>query len=165
MEQTLRPRRWRLDFHQLGDARYDPDLHLSAESSLWSDVVFSERWPGRPDPRAQHRRASEDAVCHVRGWLYCDRARNLVAEPAGLAIARAVTVESARTIVDAGRTEGMEYPNGRRDCIADSGAGVAKRTARLELLDLFVDGDSRAGLFHVSQTVDGKSVRGVKRKS
>ena len=54
----------------------------------------------------------------------------------------------------------MECPDWCRDCVVDFGAGVAKGKARLERLDLFVDGDSRAGLFHVSQTVDGKSVRG-----
>ena len=48
VEPALRPRRQRLDFHQLGDDRDDPHLYLSAEGNLRIDVVFSQQWPSRP---------------------------------------------------------------------------------------------------------------------
>src|SRR5439155_5583380 len=58
MEPALRARRWRLDFHQLGDAGHDPDLHLPIESGFRVDVVSSQRRSSRPGTLRPERCAS-----------------------------------------------------------------------------------------------------------
>ncbi len=81
-------------------------------------------------------------------------------------IASAVPVElDSVPRLEAFRLRGMqmtrlEHPGERGDRVAGPGAPHAQSGTRLEWLGLFVDGDSRAGLFHVSQRVDGKSVKG-----
>ena len=59
----------RLDFDQLGDDCYDPDLYLSAEGNFRGDVVPSDQWPGRPAVLASY--------CGITGKSdFCDlRAR------------------------------------------------------------------------------------------
>src|SRR4029453_11179094 len=102
VEPALRPRRRRLDFDQLGDDCYDPDLYLSAEGNFRSDVVPSEQWPDRPAVLASHHRITgENDFWDLRARLDCHFRLNPGPESSCLAIAWAVTFECAGKTGDA----------------------------------------------------------------
>ena len=87
MEQALRARRWRVDFHQLGDARHDPHLYLPVESGFRVDVVFSQRRPSGPAPRSTERCASARSFRDLCYRVYGHRTGDPAPESACLAIA------------------------------------------------------------------------------
>ncbi len=93
MEQALRARRWRVDFHQLGDAGHDPDLYLPVESGFRVDVVFSQRRPIGPAPRSTERCASARSFRDLCYRVYGHRTGDRAPESACLAIAGPVAIE------------------------------------------------------------------------
>jgi hypothetical protein len=107
-------------------------------------VVFGQRRPGWSRARRAIRMASPRSLRGFCLGIHRDRCGDGPSEFTCVAIAGTVAVGSTITSNDVSRGNRMEYSSGSRNCFAGAGVMPAEDASRVERLDLFLHGHSRA---------------------